>query len=106
MSKGFRDGTHYMVDSRAIEAVITIMAKFRNSPSMSKKNKASITRVIEHLLDSPTIKYSGFNNKINAVDEKPVSPEIDEMLMDFGDMLDNLGLKLPDKDEDKEDDEL
>ena len=106
MSKGFRDGTHYMVDSRAIEAVITIMAKFRNSPSMSKKNKASITRVIEHLLDSPTIKYSGFNNKINAVDENPVSPEIDEMLMDFGDMLDNLGLKLPDKDEDKEDDEL
>lgn len=102
MSKGFRDGTHYMVDSRAIEAVITIMAKFRNSPNMSTKNKASITRVIEHLLDSPTIKYSGFNNRIHAVDNKPVSPEIDDMLMEFGDMLDELGLKLPDKDDEED----
>ena len=105
MSKGFRDGTHYMVDSRAIEAVITIMTKFRNNPNMSSKNKATITRVMEHLIDSPTIKYSGFNNKINAVDEKPVSPEIDDMLIEFDDMLDELGLKLPDKDN-EEDDEI
>tara|TARA_A100001201_G_C4042103_1_gene187017 strand:+ start:61 stop:375 length:315 start_codon:yes stop_codon:yes gene_type:complete len=102
MSKGFRDGTHYMVDSRAIEAVITIMSKFRNSINMSQKNKATITRVMEHLLDSPTIKYSGFNNRINAVDEKPVSPEIDDMLINFDAMLDELGLKLPNKNEDDE----
>ena len=102
MPKGFRDGTHYMVDSRAIEAVITIMSKFRNSINMSQKNKATITRVMEHLLDSPTIKYSGFNNRINAVDEKPVSPEIDDMLINFDAMLDELGLKLPDKNEDDE----
>lgn len=91
-----------MIDGRAVEAVITIMAKFRNSPNMSTKNKASITRVIEHLLDSPTIKYSGFNNRIHAVDNKPVSPEIDDMLMEFGDMLDELGLKLPDKDDEED----
>jgi len=102
MSKGFRDGTHYMVDSRAIEAVITIMSKFRNSINMSQKNKATITRVMEHLLDSPTIKYSGFNNRINAVDEKPVSSEIDDMLINFDAMLDELGLKLPNKNEDDE----
>ena len=105
MSKGFRDGTHYMVDSRAIEAVITIMTKFRNNPNMSTENKATITRVMEHLLDSPTIRYSGFNNRIDAVDSKPVSTELDDMLIEFDEMLDELGLKLPDKDS-EEDEEI
>ena len=94
-----------MVDGRAIEAVITIMTKFRSSINLSQKNKATITRVMEHLLDSPTIKYSGFTNRISAVDEKPVSPEIDDMLIEFDEMLDELGLRLPDKDN-EEDDEI
>ena len=98
MSKGFRDGTHYMVDSRAVEAVINVLTKCAKSINMSRASKSSITKIINHLLDSPTISYAGFNNKIDAVDKTPIP---DHEAIDLESMLDELGLKLPDDPEDE-----
>ena len=100
MSKGFRDGTHYMVDSRAIEAVIKVMRKFTSSINMSRANKATITKIVEHLINSPTISYQGFENKINAVDTTPI-PGFEAVDDQLKDMLDSLGMKLPDNPEDE-----
>jgi len=102
MPRGFKDGTHYMVDGRAIETVINIMSKFRKAANMSDKSKAVITKVMQHLIDSPTIKYSGFSNTVDSLKDKPVSEALDQMLVGFDDMLDELGLRLPDKDNEED----
>ena len=52
-----------MVDGRAIEAVITIMTKFRSSINLSQKNKATITLKYDNALLPHLANYT------NAINE-------------------------------------